>query len=103
MNTWKVPHGNIAIPYIDRVAECWQLTGKHYIALSPAAIIEIGLLAPKTAPIGGGKQVDQLNLQCLIAGLHVDKRLCLNKLQEEYDVKIKLLALDWQWLTLHCY
>ena len=28
------------------------------------------------------------------------KRPCLNELQKEYCVKIKLLALDWQWVTL---
>ena len=27
-------------------------------------------------------------------------RPCLNELQKEYCVKIKLIALDWQWVTL---
>ena len=27
-------------------------------------------------------------------------RLCMNELQKEYWVKIKLIALDWQWVTL---
>ena len=30
----------------------------------------------------------------------VYRRLCLNELQKEYCVKIKLIALDWQWVTL---
>ena len=28
------------------------------------------------------------------------KRPCLNELQKEYCMKIKLIALDWQWVTL---
>ena len=28
------------------------------------------------------------------------KRPCLNELQKEYCVKIKLIVLDWQWVTL---
>ena len=28
------------------------------------------------------------------------RRQCLNELQKEYCVKIKLIALDWQWVTL---
>ena len=30
----------------------------------------------------------------------LDKRPCLIELQKEYCVKIKLIALDWQWVTL---
>ena len=29
-----------------------------------------------------------------------DTRPCMNELQKEYCVKIKLIALDWQWVTL---
>ena len=29
-----------------------------------------------------------------------DMRPCLNKLETEYCVKIKVIALDWQWVTL---
>ena len=31
---------------------------------------------------------------------HILRRPCLNELQKEYCVKIKLIALDWQWVTL---
>ena len=31
---------------------------------------------------------------------HHIMRPCLNELQKEYCVKIKLIALDWQWVTL---
>ena len=31
---------------------------------------------------------------------HINMRPCLNNLQKEYCVKIKVIALDWQWVTL---
>ena len=46
------------------------------------------------------KKDDDLTLVCYFHIIHLYKRLCLNELQKEYCVKTKVIAMDWQWVTL---
>ena len=54
-------------------------------------------------PIGRGLQeaarACQHFVQLTIC-INLLRRPCLNELQKEYCVKIKLIALDWQWVTM---